>query len=69
MLGELIHSRLEGRLTPHLAAKWAITRKVGNSDADREGRLGRQSLVLEDLTTLQELGPLASSGEQREAKL
>lgn len=69
VLGELIHSRLEGRLTSHLTEKWAITREVGITDADREGGLGRQPLVLGDLTSIDELGPLETSAEYVPAKL
>lgn len=68
-MGEMIKGRLEGTLPPNLVKKWSITRKFGNVDADREGRPGRQPLVLSDFVTLEELGPLADNAEQRQAKL
>lgn len=69
VMGELIRGRLEGHLPVNLVKKWSITREAGDGDADRKGRLGRQPLVLGDLTTLEELGPLAPNGDKRQARL
>lgn len=58
VMGEVIHARLEGRLAPNLQKKWAITRHIEAVNSDREGRPGRAPLVLSDLTTAEDLGPL-----------
>ncbi|BEI80305.1 hypothetical protein CcaverHIS002_0108340 [Cutaneotrichosporon cavernicola] len=69
VMGELIRGRLEGHLPTNLVKKWAINREVPLVDLDRDGRPGRQPLVLGDLTTLEELGPLAPNAEKRESRL